>query len=119
MGGGGGLIKHNSTTFIILKISTAEKMAQQQKKEDTTARDVSRKLKQNKLVDELQILGVKQCYVYTSTCMHWGVVRVRMAMKSLPPCFKASLGGYNQRMSSSDDEIKETYILPKLPSYSS
>ena len=43
-------------------------MAQQMKKKDTTARDITRKLKQiKKYVDELQVLGVKQCYVYTST----------------------------------------------------
>ena len=88
-------------------------MAQQMKKKDTTARDITRKLKQiKKYVDELQVLGVKQCYVYTST--HTGGLYVYglyvYGHQEFASVFQQHHLEATASMSGSND-VRETYIL--------
>ena len=84
------------------------KMAQQIKKKNTTARDITRKLKQIKKY--VQVLGVKQCYVYTSTCTGCLYVYDHQQFASV---FQHHLEA-TASMSGSDN-VRETYILSKLP----
>ena len=90
-------------------------MSQQYKKKDTTARDITRKLKQiKKYVDELDALGVKQCCVYTSS--RTGGLYV-YGHEEFASVFKKHQSEAVENVFSADQghALKESYILPKLP----